>query len=146
MSLGSFLTGAALTFSLSLAVSLPVHSGSALPTPRDGSEGLRSQPSEVHFAPEEWLDAIDMQLIGAAKAHFAFDLIELDGEDVAQLPVLDRKERRAKLLKDAQAGIIYSEHEGGDGEAFRRATCLHGLEGVVSKRTDRPYLPGDRGA
>ena len=78
--------------------------------------------------------------------HFAFDLIELDGEDVARLPLLERKERLAQLLKDPPAGIVYSEHEGGDGEAFRRAACRHGLEGVVSKRTDRPYLPGDRGA
>jgi ATP-dependent DNA ligase len=78
--------------------------------------------------------------------HFAFDLIELDGEDVARLRLLERKERLAQLLKDPPAGIVYSEHEGGDGEAFRRAACQHGLEGVVSKRIDRPYLPGDRGA
>jgi hypothetical protein len=29
---------------------------------------------------------------------------------------------------------------------FRRAACKHGLEGVVSKQLDWPYLPGDRGA
>jgi bifunctional non-homologous end joining protein LigD len=52
----------------------------------------------------------------------------------------------AQLLKDPPAGIVYSEHLGGDGEAFRRAACEQGLEGVISKRTDRPYLPGDRGA
>jgi bifunctional non-homologous end joining protein LigD len=78
--------------------------------------------------------------------HFAFDLIELDGVDVARLRLLERKERLAQLLKDPPPGIVYSEHEGGDGEAFRRAACQHGLEGVVSKRIDRPYLPGDRGA
>ena len=78
--------------------------------------------------------------------YFAFDLLELDGEDVARLPLLERKERLAQLLQDPPAGIVYSEHEGGDGEAFRRAACRHGLEGVVSKRIDRPYLPGDRGA
>jgi bifunctional non-homologous end joining protein LigD len=78
--------------------------------------------------------------------YFAFDLLELDGENVAQLPLRERKERLAKLLKNSPAGIVYSEHEGGEGEAFRRAACEHGLEGVVSKRIDRPYLPGDRGA
>jgi DNA ligase D-like protein (predicted ligase) len=78
--------------------------------------------------------------------HFAFDLLELDGENVAILPLLERKERLAQLLRKPPAGIVYSEHEGGDGEAFRRAACQHALEGVVSKRTDRPYLPGDRGA
>jgi hypothetical protein len=78
--------------------------------------------------------------------HFAFDLLELDDENVARLPLLQRKERLGQLLQDPPAGVVYSEHEGGDGEAFRRAACQHGLEGVVSKRTDRPYLPGDRGA
>jgi DNA ligase D-like protein (predicted ligase) len=78
--------------------------------------------------------------------YFAFDLLELDGQDIAKHPLLERKERLAKLLKEPPTGIVYSEHEGGDGEAFRRAACTHGLEGVVSKRTDRPYLPGDRGA
>ena len=58
--------------------------------------------------------------------YFAFDLIELDGEDVATLPVLERKERLAQLLQDLPAGVVYSEHEGGDGEAFRRAACRLG--------------------
>jgi bifunctional non-homologous end joining protein LigD len=78
--------------------------------------------------------------------YFAFDLLELDGEDVARLRLEERKARLAALLKKSPIGITYSDHEGGDGEAFRRATCKHGLEGIVSKRLDRPYLPGDRGA
>jgi bifunctional non-homologous end joining protein LigD len=78
--------------------------------------------------------------------YFAFDLLELDGANVARLPLGERKKRLADLLKKPPAGIVYSEHEGGDGEAFRRAACEHRLEGIVSKRLDRPYLPGDRGA
>jgi bifunctional non-homologous end joining protein LigD len=80
-----------------------------------------------------------------ALIYFAFDLLDVDGEDIAKLPLLDRKARLAKVLKRAPAGVTYSEHEGGDGEVFRKAACGHGLEGIVSKRTDRPYLPGDRG-
>ena len=81
-----------------------------------------------------------------ALVYFAFDLIKLDGGDITGLPLLERKGRLATILKSASAGVAFSEHEGGDGEAFRRAACSHGLEGVVSKRTDRPHLPGDRGA
>jgi hypothetical protein len=62
---------------------------------------------------------------------------KLDGENVASLPLLERKELLAQLLKDPPAGVVYSEHEGGDGQAFRGAACGHGLEGVASKRTDR---------
>ena len=36
--------------------------------------------------------------------HFAFDLLELDGENVARLPLLERKERLAQLLKNPPAG------------------------------------------
>jgi bifunctional non-homologous end joining protein LigD len=78
--------------------------------------------------------------------YFAFDLLELNGENVARLPLGERKKRLADLLKKPPAGIVYSDHEGGDGEVFRRAACEHRLEGIVSKRIDRPYLPGDRGA
>jgi ATP-dependent DNA ligase len=82
---------------------------------------------------------------GAPLVYYAFDLLELDGEDVANMTLLERKERLAKILKKPPVGIAFSEHEGGDGDAFRRAACRHGLEGIVSKRTDRRYLPGDRG-
>jgi bifunctional non-homologous end joining protein LigD len=77
---------------------------------------------------------------------FAFDLLELDGEDVARLPLGERKQRLKALLDDPPDGIAYSDHEAVDGEVFRQAACKHGLEGIVSKRLDRPYLPGDRGA
>jgi DNA ligase D-like protein (predicted ligase) len=82
---------------------------------------------------------------GGALVYYVFDLLQLDGSDLASMTLLDRKARLANILKKPPAGIVYSEHEGGDGEAFRRAACSHGLEGVVSKRTDRAYLPGDRG-
>jgi ATP-dependent DNA ligase len=80
-----------------------------------------------------------------ALVYFAFDLLEVDGDDIAKLPLLERKARLASILEKAPAGVSYSEHQGGDGEVFRKAACGHGLEGIVSKRTDRPYLPGDRG-
>jgi bifunctional non-homologous end joining protein LigD len=83
---------------------------------------------------------------GASLVYFAFDLLELDGEDIARLPPLERKKQLAALLGKPPAGIAYSDHEGGDGESFRRVACRHGLEGIVSKRIDRPYLPGDRGS
>ncbi len=67
--------------------------------------------------------------------YFAFDLLELDGENLTRLPLGKRKSRLAKLLNAPPAGIVYSDHEGGDGEALRRAACQHGLEGIVSKQT-----------
>jgi ATP-dependent DNA ligase len=83
---------------------------------------------------------------GAGLVYFAFDLLELDGEDLTGLPLSERKTRLASLLTKPPNGIEFTDHEGGDGEAFRRAACRHGLEGMVSKRLDRHNLPDDRGA
>jgi bifunctional non-homologous end joining protein LigD len=78
---------------------------------------------------------------------FAFDLLYLNGESTAQLPLIQRKERLQRLLmrKKKTDGLRYSDHVDGDGPRFREHACKLGLEGVISKRADRPYAPGDRG-
>ena len=82
----------------------------------------------------------------AKVAYFVFDLLELDGEDIAKLPLEKRKERLAKLIGKKQDGVIrYSDHVIGQGGAFFKLACKRGLEGIVSKRRDKPYAPG-RGA
>jgi bifunctional non-homologous end joining protein LigD len=73
---------------------------------------------------------------------YAFDLLELDGEDCRPLPMQERKARLEKLLAKAPAGIQYNEHTEGDGQVvFEHARRL-GLEGIVSKHRDHPYRPG----
>jgi ATP-dependent DNA ligase len=41
--------------------------------------------------------------------------------------------------------LRYSEHLVGNGPDIRREACRIGAEGLVSKRIDKPYVPGDRG-
>jgi bifunctional non-homologous end joining protein LigD len=76
---------------------------------------------------------------------FAFDLLFLNGESTAGLPLIQRKARLQRLFKKEIGGLRYSEHVAGDGPQFRAQACKLGLEGVISKRADRPYAPGDRG-
>jgi hypothetical protein len=76
---------------------------------------------------------------------FAFDLLFLNGESTAQLPLIQRKERLQGLFRKGIDGLRYSEHVAGDGPRFRAQACKLGLEGAISKRADRPYAPGDRG-
>jgi DNA ligase D-like protein (predicted ligase) len=80
-----------------------------------------------------------------ALVYFAFDLMELNGTAVARTTLLERKKRLADILRKPPAGVVYSEHEAVDGEAMRAAACQQGLEGIVSKRVDAPYSPGNRG-
>jgi len=70
---------------------------------------------------------------------FAFDLLELDGEDLTPLPNIARKERLAALLAGARDPIVYAEHVLGSGEKLFTALCGAGQEGIVSKKADAPY-------
>ena len=76
---------------------------------------------------------------------FAFDLLFLNGQSTAQLPLIERKERLQRLFKKEFGGLRYSEHVAGNGPQFRAQACKLGLEGAISKRADQPYAPGDRG-
>jgi bifunctional non-homologous end joining protein LigD len=73
---------------------------------------------------------------------YAFDLLELDGEDLRPLPLGKRKARLARLLARVSAGIALNDHTDDDGAAVFRHACTLGLEGIVSKRLTAPYRSG----
>jgi bifunctional non-homologous end joining protein LigD len=73
---------------------------------------------------------------------FAFDLLFAKGEDVRQLPLLDRKERLRALLPKRAAAIRYAEHFDADGDSVLQSAENAGLEGIISKQADAPYRSG----
>jgi bifunctional non-homologous end joining protein LigD len=73
---------------------------------------------------------------------YAFDLLEIDGEDLRTLPLGDRKKRLARLLARRRVGIVLSEHTTDEGATVFRQACRMGLEGIVSKRLSAPYRSG----
>jgi bifunctional non-homologous end joining protein LigD len=79
-----------------------------------------------------------------AKVHlnyFAFDLLHLDGHNLRDLPLLERKELLKKLLAqlDDQSPIRYSEHFEADGKKVFDEACNLGAEGIVSKLRSSTY-------
>ena len=88
--------------------------------------------------------ATDNRLI-ASLIFFAFDLLYLDGENLMSAPLADRKRRLKQLLENCDGAIRYCDHQVGLGPRFYQSVCKLGLEGVVSKRLDAPYVPGNRG-
>src|SRR5690349_16418523 len=80
-----------------------------------------------------------------ALVFFLFDLLHLDGEAIARLPLAERKERLRALLLDAGSPLHFSDHQIGGGQAFYDHACARKVEGIVSKRVDAPYAPGNRG-
>ena len=83
---------------------------------------------------------------GARLVYVVFDLLRLDAERVASLPLEARKARLRTLVGGRQTGPVrYSEHVDGRGDKFFAQACRLGLEGIVSKRRDQPYREGRHG-
>ncbi|QQV77781.1 DNA ligase D [Sphingomonas aliaeris] len=70
---------------------------------------------------------------------FAFDLLELDGERLEQLPNVQRKDRLRALIDGADDRLQFAEHIVGAGEKLFETMCREGYEGIVSKRAEAPY-------
>ena len=77
--------------------------------------------------------------------YFAFDLLHLDGEDLARLSLLERKARLEALFADAPPVLRFSGHILGNGARISEEGAKLGVEGMASKQIDKPYLPGNRG-
>jgi len=69
---------------------------------------------------------------------YAFDLIELNGDDLRRDPLEVRKATLASIVAKAQPGIRFNEHI----EAVFAHACKLGLEGIVTKRKDSTYRSG----
>jgi bifunctional non-homologous end joining protein LigD len=74
---------------------------------------------------------------------YAFDLIEIDGDDLRRDPLAVRKATLASLLSRAAPGLRFTEHlDEQDGALVFAHACKLGLEGIVSKRRNSPYRSG----
>ena len=74
---------------------------------------------------------------------YAFDLIELDGDDLRHVPLTVRKTMLVHVLARTAPGLRLNEHlDEEDGSLVFEHACKLGLEGVVSKRKDSRYASG----
>jgi bifunctional non-homologous end joining protein LigD len=74
---------------------------------------------------------------------YSFDLLHLEGSDLTGLPLSQRKEQlKALLARSDQSVLRYSEHFAVGGADMYKQACAKGLEGIISKRTDTPYVAG----
>jgi bifunctional non-homologous end joining protein LigD len=73
---------------------------------------------------------------------YAFDLIELNGDDLRRDPLEVRKATLASVLAKARPGLRFNEHLEADGPTVFAHACQLGLEGIVSKRRGSRYRSG----
>lgn len=72
--------------------------------------------------------------------YFIFDLLWLDGEDLRERPLLERKALLEDFLKKAdEEHLRYSEHWTEDGPSVLAASCGLNYEGIISKQVDASY-------
>ena len=76
--------------------------------------------------------------------YFAFDLLHLDGHNLRDSSLAQRKELLAELLKPFQGKgpIRFSEHLQADGKAVFKKACALGAEGVIAKVASSKYISG----
>ena len=72
----------------------------------------------------------------------AFDLLELDGNDLRREPLEVRKKTLASLLHGSLPGVQFNEHLTNPGDVVFAHVCKMGLEGIVSKRLGSRYRSG----
>ena len=73
---------------------------------------------------------------------WAFDLVELNGDDLRRDPLDVRKATLASAIARAAPGLRLNEHMEHDGPTVFAHACKLGLEGIVSKRRDSSYRSG----
>lgn len=74
---------------------------------------------------------------------YAFDVLDLDGDDLRSRPLLERKKLLGKVVKSTGTGVVRRvRHVEGDPVALLREACGHGWEGLIAKRADGAYRSG----
>jgi bifunctional non-homologous end joining protein LigD len=71
--------------------------------------------------------------------YYIFDLLDLDGQDVRRLPLLERKARLREAVS-FRGHLRYTSYRRRDGETAFEEACRRGWEGVIAKRAASPYV------
>ena len=79
---------------------------------------------------------------GAAIRYFAFDLLHVNGKDLKDLPLQDRRKKLSALIRGSD--LEFSDELPGAADEVVQAVTQVGLEGVVAKRRDSRYESGRR--
>jgi bifunctional non-homologous end joining protein LigD len=73
-----------------------------------------------------------------------FDLLHLDGEDLMDEPLEDRRTLLQRLVRDAGPPLMYSGELQGGLEALISSAAALQVEGIIAKKRGSPYLPDNR--
>jgi bifunctional non-homologous end joining protein LigD len=80
---------------------------------------------------------------GTPIVYYVFDVLEVDGEPLVDLPLVERRKRLERVLDKRNRTVRLSETFD-DGNALYEAAKEQGLEGIIAKRLDSRYVQGKR--
>ena len=107
---------------------------------QDGLPDFRTLQERLHVRNRSSVT----RLVQRVPATFmVFDLLRLDGVDLTREPLTARRARLSEVL-DGSSWQVPASYD--DGQMLHEATLGQGLEGIVSKRLDSRYTPGERSA
>ena len=81
------------------------------------------------------------QLAAYPVVYCVFDVLEIEGEDLTDRPLLERRSRLAKAIRPSAALLLTEAWRGDSQQRFAEA-CRSGWEGLMAKRADAPYARG----
>ena len=87
---------------------------------------------------QNWRSEADGNLI-----YYIFDMLWYEGEDLMELPLLERRERLREAMPSSDAFKL-SENFDASATAFFELAKKKGLEGIIAKKNDSIYIPGAR--
>jgi len=90
------------------------------------------------------LQALEMEGRKSPLRFYVFDLLQLDGKSLLQLPLEQRKQLLAKLCESVGDPIRYSGEIDGDAKSLLAEVKRRGLEGLIGKQRKSVYEPGRR--
>jgi bifunctional non-homologous end joining protein LigD len=120
----------------SRASSMPFASSRSSPSCSTAKASVYDQAGMPSF------DLIHSKQYDGEASLIAFDLLEVDGEDVRRKDLLARKLRLKMSVARLKSGTEYNDHLQGDGAQIFAHACGLGHEGIVAKRSDLGYESG----
>ncbi len=105
----------------------------------DGNPSFQMLSRRIHLDGKDAVDSISMDM---PAIYAVFDVMSVDGKDVTSHPLIDRKKILDRVISDS-ANIVklpYSD----DGRSMWKFVQWRGLEGIIAKKKQSMYEPGER--
>jgi bifunctional non-homologous end joining protein LigD len=96
---------------------------------------------ELAVIDHDWRSLFAVMMTGGRHLarFFAFDLVSINGSDLSQTPLVDRKKALKRTLPQRSRYVLYVDHVRGTGKQLFEWACAWDLEGIVAKRADSRY-------